>query len=180
MGSRLLAGHAAPSRIVWEHTRGRYSCMQCAFSTASRPAMTLHLEDHRPGAPAAPASGQPRPDPDARAGKARELAGGEGGVHEVRGGAEAQVPPPLPSWVPHLPSLDVVQWLLPLLSCSLRPYLTRLLYFNLKTYTSKSRAGGAIDHSSKSPRRRRGAGLPDLAPGKRRAFPGTLTHLCSG
>ncbi|XP_019567493.2 zinc finger protein 414 isoform X1 [Rhinolophus sinicus] len=95
-GSDAPSGHAAPSRIVWEHTRGRYSCMQCAFSTASRPAMTLHLEDHRPGAPAAPASGQPRPDPDARAGKARELAGGEGGVHEVRGGAEAQVPPPLP------------------------------------------------------------------------------------
>lgn len=95
-GSRLLAGHAAPSRIVWEHTRGRYSCMQCAFSTASRPAMTLHLEDHRPGAPAAPASGQPRPDPDVRAGKARELAGREGGVHEVRGAAEALVPPPLP------------------------------------------------------------------------------------
>ncbi|XP_045845703.1 zinc finger protein 414 isoform X3 [Meles meles] len=55
-------GHAAPSRIVWEHTRGRYSCMQCAFSTASRPAMTLHLEDHRPVAPAAPGPGQPRPD----------------------------------------------------------------------------------------------------------------------
>lgn len=60
-------GHAAPSRIVWEHTRGRYSCMQCAFSTASRPAMTLHLEDHRPIAPAAPGPGQPRPD--ARAGE---------------------------------------------------------------------------------------------------------------
>ncbi|KAM7143561.1 uncharacterized protein WM277_014801 isoform 3-T8 [Molossus nigricans] len=47
-GSDAPSGHAAPSRIVWEHTRGRYSCMQCAFSTASRPAMTLHLEDHRP------------------------------------------------------------------------------------------------------------------------------------
>ncbi|XP_019523172.1 PREDICTED: zinc finger protein 414 isoform X2 [Hipposideros armiger] len=66
-GSDAPSGHAAPSRIVWEHTRGRYSCMQCAFSTASRPAMTLHLEDHRPVAPVAPASGQPRPDPDARA-----------------------------------------------------------------------------------------------------------------
>ncbi|XP_066888978.1 zinc finger protein 414 isoform X1 [Kogia breviceps] len=61
-GSDTPSGHAAPSRIVWEHTRGRYSCMQCAFSTASRPAMTLHLEDHRPIAPAAPAPGQPRPD----------------------------------------------------------------------------------------------------------------------
>ncbi|XP_011821659.1 PREDICTED: zinc finger protein 414 [Mandrillus leucophaeus] len=61
-GSSAPSGHAAPSRIVWEHTRGRYSCMQCAFSTASRSAMTLHLEDHRPGAPAAPAPGPPRPD----------------------------------------------------------------------------------------------------------------------
>ncbi|KAL4827894.1 hypothetical protein H8958_005690 [Nasalis larvatus] len=61
-GSDAPSGHAAPSRIVWEHTRGRYSCMQCAFSTASRSAMTLHLEDHRPGAPAAPAPGPPRPD----------------------------------------------------------------------------------------------------------------------
>lgn len=85
---------------MWEHTRGRYSCMQCAFSTASRPAMTLHLEDHRPIAPAAPAPGQPRPD--APAGKARERTGGEGGGPEARGGgpearggAEAQAPPPL-------------------------------------------------------------------------------------
>ncbi|XP_038627682.1 zinc finger protein 414 [Tachyglossus aculeatus] len=46
-GSEVLAGHSSNSRIVWEHTRGRYTCMQCPFSTASRPAMTLHLEDHR-------------------------------------------------------------------------------------------------------------------------------------
>ncbi|XP_066208260.1 zinc finger protein 414 isoform X2 [Saccopteryx leptura] len=72
-GSDAPSGHAAPSRIVWEHTRGRYSCMQCAFSTASRPAMTLHLEDHRPIAPATPAPGQPRPD--AGAGKAHGSAG---------------------------------------------------------------------------------------------------------
>ncbi|ELK08066.1 Zinc finger protein 414 [Pteropus alecto] len=61
-GSDAPSGHAVSSRIVWEHTRGRYSCMQCAFSTASRPAMTLHLEDHRPVAPAAPAPGLPRSD----------------------------------------------------------------------------------------------------------------------
>ncbi|XP_012496880.1 PREDICTED: zinc finger protein 414 [Propithecus coquereli] len=61
-GSDAPSGHAAASRIVWEHTRGRYSCMQCAFSTASRPAMTLHLEDHRPGAPSAPAPPPPRPN----------------------------------------------------------------------------------------------------------------------
>ncbi|KAK2498853.1 LOW QUALITY PROTEIN: hypothetical protein MC885_009536 [Smutsia gigantea] len=87
---KLAPGHAAPSRIVWEHTRGRYSCMQCAFSTASRPAMTLHLEDHRPGASAAPAPVQPRRD--APAGRAAHGFGvGAGGD-----GAEAQTPPPLP------------------------------------------------------------------------------------
>lgn len=69
---RLPAGHAASSRILWEHTRGRYSCMQCTFSTASRPTMTLHLEDHRSIAP-----GQPRPD--CPVGKVGEHQGGEGG-----------------------------------------------------------------------------------------------------
>ncbi|XP_074061143.1 LOW QUALITY PROTEIN: zinc finger protein 414 [Macrotis lagotis] len=48
------SGHSSTSRIVWEHTRGRYTCMQCPFSTASRPAMTLHLEDHRKTPPPAP------------------------------------------------------------------------------------------------------------------------------
>lgn len=100
MGSRLPAGHAVSSRIVWEHTRGRYSCMQCTFSTASRPAMTLHLEDHRPVAPAALAPGLPRPD--ARAGKAWEHTGGKGGGPEAKGGAEAQAHPPLPHLDPAL------------------------------------------------------------------------------
>ncbi|XP_063084416.1 zinc finger protein 414 isoform X3 [Cavia porcellus] len=80
-GSDAPSVHAAPSRIVWEHTRGRYSCMQCAFSTASRPAMTLHLQDHRPGAPAAPASPAPGPPrPDAPAGVAVDVGGGASGV----------------------------------------------------------------------------------------------------
>ncbi|KAM5306528.1 zinc finger protein 414 isoform 3-T3 [Glossophaga mutica] len=61
-GSDAPSGHVAPSRILWEHTRGRYSCMQCAFSTASRPAMTLHLEDHRPIAPEASVPRQPHPE----------------------------------------------------------------------------------------------------------------------
>ncbi|KFV63198.1 Zinc finger protein 414, partial [Dryobates pubescens] len=43
----ILAGHSSNSRIVWEHTRGRYTCMQCPYSTASRQDMTLHIEDHR-------------------------------------------------------------------------------------------------------------------------------------
>ncbi|NXW10758.1 ZN414 protein, partial [Fregetta grallaria] len=45
--SPVLAGHSSNSRIVWEHTRGRYTCMQCPYSTASREEMTLHIEDHR-------------------------------------------------------------------------------------------------------------------------------------
>ncbi|OWK51424.1 Zinc finger protein 414 [Lonchura striata] len=44
-------GHSSNSRIVWEHTRGRYSCTQCPFSTASRQEMTLHIEDHRKNPP---------------------------------------------------------------------------------------------------------------------------------
>lgn len=36
---------------MWEHTRGRYSCTQCPFSTASRDEMTLHTEDHRKNPP---------------------------------------------------------------------------------------------------------------------------------
>ncbi|NXT61044.1 ZN414 protein, partial [Chaetops frenatus] len=47
----VLAGHSSNSRIVWEHTRGRYSCTQCPFSTASREEMTLHIEDHRKNPP---------------------------------------------------------------------------------------------------------------------------------
>ncbi|KYO41163.1 zinc finger protein 414-like [Alligator mississippiensis] len=44
-------GHSSNSRIVWEHTRGRYTCMQCPYSTASREEMTLHIEDHRKNPP---------------------------------------------------------------------------------------------------------------------------------
>ncbi|NXA43238.1 ZN414 protein, partial [Eudromia elegans] len=43
----VLAGHSSAGRIVWEHTRGRYSCTQCPFGTASRDDMTLHTEEHR-------------------------------------------------------------------------------------------------------------------------------------
>ncbi|NWI13973.1 ZN414 protein, partial [Crypturellus soui] len=38
-------------RIVWEHTRGRYTCTQCPYSTASRDEMTLHIEEHRKNPP---------------------------------------------------------------------------------------------------------------------------------
>ncbi|NXS06495.1 ZN414 protein, partial [Neodrepanis coruscans] len=46
-----LRRHSSNSRIVWEHTRGRYSCTQCPFSAASREEMTLHIEDHRKNPP---------------------------------------------------------------------------------------------------------------------------------
>lgn len=85
----LPAGYVAPSRIVWEHTCGRYSCMQCDFSTASRPAMTLHLQDHRPGAPTALAPGSLHAK--TQASKAEECSGME---LEARGEAQAQLPPP--------------------------------------------------------------------------------------
>ncbi|KAM6294943.1 zinc finger protein 414 [Aegotheles albertisi] len=51
-GSGVTPGHPSNSRIVWEHTRGRYTCMQCPYSTASREEMTLHIEDHRKNPPA--------------------------------------------------------------------------------------------------------------------------------
>lgn len=85
----LPAGYVAPSRIVWEHTRGRYSCMQCDFSTASRPTMTLHLQDHRPSTLTDLAPGSLRAD--TRAGKAEECLSME---PEARGEAQAQLPPP--------------------------------------------------------------------------------------
>ncbi|XP_003510548.2 zinc finger protein 414 isoform X1 [Cricetulus griseus] len=88
-GPDAPSGYAAPSRIVWEHTRGRYSCMQCDFSTASRPAITLHLQDHRPGASAALAPGSL--PADTLAGKAEECSGME---PEARGEAWAQCPLP--------------------------------------------------------------------------------------
>uniref|UniRef100_A0A8C8RQ60 Zinc finger protein 414 n=1 Tax=Pelusios castaneus TaxID=367368 RepID=A0A8C8RQ60_9SAUR len=46
-------GHSSNSRIVWEHTRGRYTCMQCPFSSASREEMTLHIEDQHKNPPLA-------------------------------------------------------------------------------------------------------------------------------
>ncbi|XP_051495740.1 zinc finger protein 414 [Apus apus] len=53
-GSGVTPGHPSNSRIVWEHTRGRYSCTQCPYSTASREEMTLHIEDHRKNPPPTP------------------------------------------------------------------------------------------------------------------------------
>ncbi|XP_043946545.1 zinc finger protein 414 [Protopterus annectens] len=40
-------GHSTNSRILWEHTRDQYKCMQCPCITASREEMTVHIEEHR-------------------------------------------------------------------------------------------------------------------------------------
>ncbi|XP_062872705.1 zinc finger protein 414 [Trichomycterus rosablanca] len=49
---RKNQGQSFSSRILWEHTRGRYSCLQCGHSTPDRQEMTAHIEgQHRsPGA----------------------------------------------------------------------------------------------------------------------------------
>ncbi|KAM9469498.1 zinc finger protein 414 isoform 1-T1 [Clarias gariepinus] len=49
---RKNQGQSFNSRILWEHTRGRYSCLQCGHSTLERKEMTAHIESqHRsPGA----------------------------------------------------------------------------------------------------------------------------------
>ncbi|XP_075719337.1 zinc finger protein 414 isoform X2 [Rhinoderma darwinii] len=36
--------HTTNSRIVWEHTRDNYRCMQCNFSTATRDHMDKHID----------------------------------------------------------------------------------------------------------------------------------------
>ncbi|KAI1882601.1 hypothetical protein AGOR_G00236570 [Albula goreensis] len=46
--SQQAAGQSFSSRILWEHTRGRYSCLQCGYSTPTRQEMTAHIEgQHR-------------------------------------------------------------------------------------------------------------------------------------
>lgn len=45
---RWSPGQSFSSRILWEHTRGRYSCLQCGHSTPTRQEMTAHIEgQHR-------------------------------------------------------------------------------------------------------------------------------------
>ncbi|XP_036410298.1 zinc finger protein 414 isoform X2 [Megalops cyprinoides] len=54
-------GQSFSSRILWEHTRGRYSCLQCGHCTPSRQEMTAHIEgQHRSPA------GRPHGDTDVR------------------------------------------------------------------------------------------------------------------
>ncbi|XP_066534134.1 zinc finger protein 414 [Hoplias malabaricus] len=49
---RKNQGQSFSCRILWEHTRGRYSCLQCGHCTPDRKEMTTHIEvQHRsPGA----------------------------------------------------------------------------------------------------------------------------------
>ncbi|XP_044137859.1 zinc finger protein 414 [Bufo gargarizans] len=37
-------GHTTNSRIIWEHTRDNYRCMQCNFSTVTRDQMDKHID----------------------------------------------------------------------------------------------------------------------------------------
>ncbi|KAK1786293.1 hypothetical protein P4O66_017994 [Electrophorus voltai] len=41
---RKNQGQSFSSRILWEHTRGRYSCLQCGHCTPDRKEMTAHIE----------------------------------------------------------------------------------------------------------------------------------------
>ncbi|XP_062412924.1 zinc finger protein 414 isoform X3 [Sardina pilchardus] len=40
----ISRGQSFSSRILWEHTRGRYNCLQCGHSTPNRKEMTAHIE----------------------------------------------------------------------------------------------------------------------------------------
>ncbi|KAG5276349.1 hypothetical protein AALO_G00130880 [Alosa alosa] len=40
----ISRGQSFSSRILWEHTRGRYNCLQCGHSTPNRKEMTTHIE----------------------------------------------------------------------------------------------------------------------------------------
>ncbi|KAM9330550.1 zinc finger protein 414-like [Gastrophryne carolinensis] len=45
MWKKKNQGHTNSSRIVWQHTKGSYRCMQCTFSTATRDQMDKHIEE---------------------------------------------------------------------------------------------------------------------------------------
>ncbi|XDV27163.1 hypothetical protein PO909_030740 [Leuciscus waleckii] len=66
---RKNQGQSFNCRILWEHTRGRYSCLQCGHCTPDRGEMTAHIEgQHKnPG-------GKVNGDPDSEIGTASLLA----------------------------------------------------------------------------------------------------------
>ncbi|KAM4602526.1 zinc finger protein 414 isoform 2-T2 [Polymixia lowei] len=54
---RKNQGLSCNSRILWEHTRGRYRCVQCGHSVANRREMTAHINTHHRGPPASKPTG---------------------------------------------------------------------------------------------------------------------------
>ncbi|KAM8762234.1 zinc finger protein 414 [Acanthopagrus schlegelii] len=42
-------GMACNRRILWEHTKGRYTCVQCGHSVTNRKEMTQHINTHHSG-----------------------------------------------------------------------------------------------------------------------------------
>ncbi|XP_039531687.1 zinc finger protein 414 [Pimephales promelas] len=66
---RKNQGQSFNCRILWEHTRGRYSCLQCGHCTPDRGEMTAHIDSQHknPG-------GKVNGDPDSENGTASLLA----------------------------------------------------------------------------------------------------------
>lgn len=52
-------GLACSRRILWEHTRGRYTCVQCGHTVTNRKDMTQHINSQHNSAKAAEDLGQP-------------------------------------------------------------------------------------------------------------------------
>lgn len=48
---RKNQGQSFNSRILWEHTKGRYNCLQCGHSTPNRKEMTTHIEGQHKSLP---------------------------------------------------------------------------------------------------------------------------------
>ncbi|XP_041845731.1 zinc finger protein 414 isoform X2 [Melanotaenia boesemani] len=50
-------GTACSRRVLWEHTRGRYTCIQCGHTVTNRKDMTQHIKGQHSGSKAAEATG---------------------------------------------------------------------------------------------------------------------------
>ncbi|XP_055738428.1 zinc finger protein 414 isoform X2 [Salvelinus fontinalis] len=68
---RKNQGQSFNGRILWKHTRGRYSCVQCGHSTPNRKEMTAHIKGKHKSPAAKPgdhvASSQTKVSPDTEA-----------------------------------------------------------------------------------------------------------------
>ncbi|XP_035538308.1 zinc finger protein 414 [Morone saxatilis] len=49
ISAQSLPGMACNRRILWEHTRGRYTCVQCGHSVTNRKEMTQHISSYHSG-----------------------------------------------------------------------------------------------------------------------------------